>query len=147
VCQKTVDPRDADIDDFLHARTVVSRGHGRLFGNREVGGSRAHDQDEALADCSVRRFDGHGPRPGPVQGAGDLRDQLRRPLRERARDEELSVVLQDRLGDLDQFLGRLALAVDDLGMPAAQLALDVELGVPLQRFLRFLSSSDDRLPL
>jgi hypothetical protein len=40
------------------------------------------------------------------------------------------VVLEQRRGDVEDLLGRLAGAVDDLGAAAAQLALRVELSVP-----------------
>jgi hypothetical protein len=105
---------------------VVTRGDGRFLGHGQVGGPRADDEHEAFAGALALPVDRYGPRAGPVDRARDLGDEPGGSFRARARDEELPVMLEDRLRDLDELVGRLAFAVDDLGVPAAHLALRVE---------------------
>ena len=125
-----MDPGDADVGDVLDLGPEDAGGERRLGGDRCVGGAGGHDADPTggrrqlaehagardLVDVGGRELRGDGGQRSVGEPGGQ-----RRPL---------TVGLAQRAEQVDDLLGRLAGAVDDLGVAGAGGAVGVEPGEP-----------------
>ena len=118
--QDPVQPRDAHVVSRLHATSENCRGHGGLFGHRNVRGARGDDQHPAHRSRRSRRRDDdgaaqrmiHGTRSGSPHGSEHLGGGAGR--------EEGAVAFHDALGDGGDLLDRLPFAEDHLRESLAQ---------------------------
>ena len=125
-------PGDADVG---HQRDLAVPRLGRdpgLLGDGQVAGPGRHDHDLAELRPRVARGAGSG-RSGPsalCSPSGKARLQVRGGRRLDPGDQPPLAVREQGPQDPLDLLGGLALAEDDLGEPATDAAMEVDLGEP-----------------
>lgn len=131
--EQAMQARDADVGQVFRAGAEHAGGEDGFFRDRAIGRAGADDEDVARESALVRlgialARDGVGGLV--VLGPRDRLEQRGGALRRDSRHEQPVVVLENRARDVDELRGRLPGPVDDLGMTATQLAMDVEPRMP-----------------
>jgi len=125
--QHAVDSSDADVRESRHAIPESHRGYHGFFGDRQVGGTRRHDENRPGPDRRWLRWsEVRGPAERVQLDGLKSRSEEDRGFGGQARDEQALASFRDARRDLQHLLGRLPFSEHDFGKTLTQGAVVVD---------------------